>query len=81
MVKNKIFLQKEYHISFESINALPYYEYECLIDLVNNNIREEQKEQKKQNEQMQGWQNGIKYPKMSNMPAMPKMPTFNMPKF
>lgn len=81
MEKNKLFLSKEYHISFETINSLPYYEYECLIDLVNNNIREEQKEQKKQNEQMQGWQNGIKYPKMPNMPAMPKMPTFNMPKF
>ena len=83
LVKNKLFISKEYHIQPSEIDKLLYYEYEWILEEINKEAKEAEKRQKEQDK---------KYGSMGRMPnynsmmsnvgkSMPKMPSFSMPKF
>lgn len=53
---------------------MPFYEYEWLIEDINEIRKKEEEERRRQEKE----QNAYKPPKM---PSAPKMPTIRMPKF
>jgi len=88
LVKNKLYICREYHIQPSEIDRLPYYEYEWMLEEINLI----QKEQEKQNEAQQKEYDSMRssmnpnsmmknasssMPNMSNM----KMPQMKIPKF
>lgn len=83
MVKNKLIICKEYHVSFFDVSNLQFYEYEWMLDDIRENQKEKQSQaeaQEKQQQQMQKQMRSNPYGNMK-MPAMPSMPKISMPKF
>ena len=74
LAKNKLFICKDFNYSPEYIDKMPFYEYEWLIQDINEFRKKEDEERKKQEKE----QGGYKAPKM---PSMPKIPTVSIPKF
>ena len=56
---------------------MPFYEYEWLIQDINEFRKKEDEERKKQEKE----QGGYKAPKMPSTPKMPSMPKVSIPKF
>ncbi len=88
MVKNKLFICKEWNIQPSEIDRLPFYDYEFVCEQINIVQKEQEKQQKEQEKQYAGMQKSMNPTSMmnamkNNMPGMnmPKMPTMNMPKF
>ena len=88
MVKNKLFICKEWNIQPSEIDRLPFYDYEFVCEQINIVQKEQEKQQKEQEKQYVGMQKSMNPTSMmnamkNNMPgmSMPKMPTMNMPKF
>ena len=83
MVKNKLYICRDWHIQPSEIDRLVYFEYEYILQ----DINKENKEQEKRNkEDEKKYGNMGKLPNYNNMMNstshnMPKMPSFNMPKF
>lgn len=78
ILKNKLLLQKNFHLQEESINKWPYWLFEENIKIVNEIIEEENKEHEKQQEKQQtSTPNFDSSQMMRNMNNM----TSNMPKF
>lgn len=78
ILKNKLLLQKNFHLQEESINKWPYWLFEENIKIVNEIIEEENKEHEKQQEKQQtSTPNFDSNQMMRNMNNM----TSNMPKF
>jgi hypothetical protein len=50
LLKNKLLLQKHYHLQEESINHWPYWMFEENIKIVNEITEEEEKQRKKDEE-------------------------------
>lgn len=82
LVKNKLFICKEYHIQPSEIDRMVYFEYEYILE----DIKKEQKEAEKRNKEDEK-----KYGNMGKMPnynqmmssvgrSMPSLPSFSMPK-
>ena len=74
LAKNKLTICKEFHYSPEYIDKMPFYEYEWLIEDINEIRKKEEEERRRQEKE----QNAYKPPKM---PSAPKMPTIRMPRF
>ena len=74
LAKNKLHICKEFHYSPEYIDKMPFYEYEWLIEDINEYRKKEEEERKKQEKE----QNSYKPPKM---PSAPQLPTIRMPNF
>lgn len=82
LVRNKVHIAKNFHISPSEIEQLPYWEYEYMMKEMTDTIKKENEDHKKQEEQygdinsrvskMQ--RNGVQTPKM------PSMPSISMPK-
>jgi hypothetical protein len=78
ILKNKLLLQKNFHLQEESINKWPYWLFEENIKIVNEIIEEENKEHEKQRENQQtSTPNFDSNQMMRNMNNM----TSNIPKF
>jgi hypothetical protein len=76
LIKNKVGLSKNFNIAPSEIDRMYYWEYEYLLDEVNNNIKAENERNEKEN---------AKYgdPKSMMRSAhtmMPKTPSFNAPR-
>jgi hypothetical protein len=56
LLKNKLLLQKHYHVQEEAIDNWPFWMLEENISIVNELSDEEEKQRKKQEEQQQGSQ-------------------------
>ena len=82
LVKNKLYICKEYHIQPSEIDRLVYFEYEYMLE----DIKTEQKEAEKKNkEDEKKYGNLGKTPNynqlMNNVGrSMPTLPSFSMPK-
>ena len=80
LIKNKVGLAKNFYIAPSEIDRMYYWEYEYMLDEVNNNIKAENERQEKENAKY-----GDMSPKSmmrearSSMPHMPKSPSFSMP--
>ena len=83
LVRSKLIISRDYHIQPSEIDKMVYFEYEYILEDVN----EERKEQEKKNQEdekkygnLMGGMNPNSM--MRNMNKnMPSMPKFNMPKF
>ena len=89
MVRDKLYISKEYHIQPSEINAMPFYEYEQIKQEIHLIQKEEEKRQKEQektygNMNPSSMMNSMKSSMNNNFktisPNMSKMPNMNMPK-
>lgn len=82
LVKNEIYLVREYHLQPGEIHQMPMYIYEMWLEEINIIQKNEEKQREKEEKQQQA-----NMPKMPNFNSIknsfstPKMPTINMPKF
>lgn len=87
LVRNKLFICKEWHIQPSEIDRLPYYDYELICEEINIVQKEQEKKQQEQEKQYSGMQSSMNPNRMMNsmrnsMPGMkmPSLPTVSMPK-
>ena len=95
LIKNKIYIAREYHIQPSEIDKIPFYEYEIYLEQMNLIAKKQEEENKKQQEEyegmrssmnpakmMSGMKSSMSMPKMPTIssPSMPKMPTISIPK-
>ena len=80
LAKNKLYICKEYNYSPEYIDKMPFYEYEWLIQDINE-LRKKEDEERKKQEKGNSPYKPPKMPGMPKMPSMPKMPIISVPKF
>jgi hypothetical protein len=83
LVKNKLYICRDWHIQPSEIDRLVYFEYEYILQDIN---KENQEQEKRNKEDEKKYGNMGKLPNYNNMMNsashnMPKMPSFNMPKF
>jgi len=87
LVRNKLFICRDYHIQPSEIDRMAFYEYEYMLE----DVKQVQKEQEKENERQQKEHDSMRHsmnpntmmrnmsqsmPNMSNM----KLPTMTVPK-
>ena len=95
LIKNKIYIAREYHIQPSEIDKIPFYEYEIYLEQMNLIAKKQEEENKKQQEEYEGMRSsmnpakmmsdmksGMSMPTMPTIssPSMPKMPTISIPK-
>lgn len=73
LVKNKLYICRDYHIQPSEIDRMPYYEYEMYLDNINEIQKQQEEDQKKREKEQR-----MPSYKMPQMPAMPKV---SIPKF
>lgn len=88
MVKNKLFICKDWHIQPSEIDKLPFYEYEWLLESINKNNKEEAERHEQENKNYERMQSsyknpmsGFKMPNYGSGGSSFSMPSFSMPKF
>ncbi len=88
LVRNKLYICKEWHIQPSEIDKLPFYEYEQILEEIHIVQKEQEKQQKEQEKQYAGMNMNPKSMMNSMRNSMPsfntnsfKMPTVSMPKF
>ena len=86
MVKNELYICKEWHIQPSEINRLPYYEYEWILEDINEDHKEQEKRSKEEQKQYDSMKQSM--PNLNNMQrnigkSMPNMtlPKISIPKF
>ena len=80
LIKNKLYICKEYNIQFSEINKLPYYEYETILEEINV-IQKKYEKENENNSNMMNDMRPDKYAKsMTNSMSNFKMPTVKIPK-
>lgn len=83
LVKNKLYISKEWHIQPSEIDHLVYYEYEQILDEINEQNKEQEKRNKEEQKQYDSMRQSI--PNMNNMTKNfgqnMTLPKVNLPKF
>ena len=86
LIKNKIYIAKEYHIQPSEIDKIPFYEYEIYLEQMNLIAKKQEEENKKQQEEYEGMRSSMNPAKMMNninsgmsMPKMPSAPSMLAP--
>ena len=81
MVRNKLFICKEYHIQPSEIDKFSFYEYEIVLTEIKK-IQEEQEKERESHEKEMGKYNPKSMMRsMSSSMKPPQMPRVSMPKF
>lgn len=76
MVQNKLFICKEFHIQPSEIGRLPFYEYEYILEDINNYQKHQQEDEENRNKEYSEMYNNFKVPNMNQM----QMPKIDIPK-
>ena len=82
LVKNKLWIAKDWHIQPSEIDRLPYYEYEWMIEYINEDYKEQEKRSKEEQKQYDSMKKGM--PNMNNIMKgyqQPTLPKISLPKF
>lgn len=86
LVKNKLWIAKDWHICPSEIDKLVYYEYEWMLEEINDHNKEQEKKSKEEQKQYDSMKQSM--PNLSNMTrsmqkGMPNMtlPKVSIPKF
>lgn len=83
LVRNKLYICKDFHIQPSEIDRMWYFEYEQILKEINAHIKEQEKQNEEQQKQYGNLQKNMNPSSMMNsmkMPSMSKMPTISMPK-
>jgi len=81
LVKNKLYICRDYHIQPSEIERMPFYEYEYMLEDINQINKEQEEQNKQQNEDMESMRNSMNPKNMMSSMKMPSMPKINIPKF
>ena len=82
LIKNKVSLSKNFYIAPSEIDRMYYWEYEYLLEEVNNNIKtENEKNEKEYSKYGNMSPNSMMKNAQSQMPRMPSMNIPKMPSF
>lgn len=83
MVRNKLYICKEYHIQPSEIDKMVFFEYEYMLEDINKEQKEQEKKNKEDEKKYAALNKTPNYNSMmSNVGrSMPKLPSFSMPKF
>lgn len=79
LIKNKVGLSKNFNIAPSEIDRMYYWEYEYMLDEVNNNIKSENEKSEKENQKYNNFNtSSMMRNAKSQMPKIniPKMPSF-----
>ena len=86
LIKNKIYIAKEYHIQPSEVDKMPFYEYEIYLEQMNLIAKKQEEENKKQQEEYDNMRSSMNPAKMMNnmnsgmsMPKMPSAPSMSAP--
>lgn len=84
LAKNKLYICKEWHIQPSEIDRMVYFEYEWMLDDINEDHKEQEKRSKEEQKQYDSMKKGM--PNMNNMmnnigKNMPQLPKVSLPKF
>ena len=81
LVRNKLYICKEYHIQPSEIDNLVYFEYEYMLEDINKEQKEQEKKNKDDEKKYAGLGRTPNYNSMMNNVgrSMPKLPNFSMP--
>lgn len=85
MIKNRLYICKDYHLQPSEIDKMPYYEYEIILEEIKAIQKDQEKENKRQEEEHARMQKTFNPNSMMNsmnrsMPNM-SLPKVNIPKF
>ena len=82
LVRNKLYICKEYHIQPSEIDRMMYFDYETMLEEIKQIQTNQEKENEKQQEQYDKMQSSMNPGSMMRNMQMPKMqmPSFSMPK-
>lgn len=82
LVRNKLYICKEYHIQPSEIDRMMYFDYETMLEEIKQIQTNQEKENEKQQEQYDKMQSSMNPASMMRNMQMPKMqmPSFSMPK-
>lgn len=76
LVKNKLYICKEYHIQPSEVDRMIFFEYEYMLDDIKG-IQDQEKEEREKQERGEG---AYKTPKMPDMNSMKSsMPNYSAP--
>jgi hypothetical protein len=81
LAKSKLYICKDWHIQPSEIDKLPYYEYEWMIEYINEDYKEQEKRSKEEQKQYDSMKNGM--PNMNNIMKgyqQPTLPKISLPK-
>ena len=81
LAKSKLYICRDWHIQPSEIDKLPYYEYEWMIEYINEDYKEQEKRSKEEQKQYDSMKKGM--PNMNNMMKgyqQPTLPKINLPK-
>lgn len=83
MVRNKLYICKEYHIQPSEIDKMVFFEYEYMLEDINKEQKEQEKKNKEDEKKYAALNKTPTYNSMMNNVgrSMPKLPSFSMPKF
>ena len=82
LAKSKLYICKDWHIQPSEIDRLPYYEYEWMIEYINEDYKEQEKRSKEEQKQYDSMKKGM--PNMNNIMKgyqQPTLPKISLPKF
>lgn len=87
LAKNKLYICKEWHIQPSEIDKTVYYEYEWMLDSINEDHKEQEKRSKEEQKQYDSMKKSM--PNMNNMNNImknagahaPTLPKISLPKF
>lgn len=85
MMKNFLYICKDYHIQPSEINQMPYYQYEIYLEEIKAIQKQQEKENERQEKEQAHMMKGMNPNSMMssinrNVPNM-SMPKINVPKF
>ncbi len=83
LVKNKLYIAKEWHIQPSEVDQFVYYEYEQMLDEINEQNKEAEKQQQEEQKRYESMQKGL--PNMNNLShnigKQMTLPKMSIPKF
>lgn len=83
LVRNKLTISRDYHIQPSEIDKMVYFEYEYILEDINEERKEQEKRNQEEEKKYSNLTSGMNQNSMMrnisrNMPSMPKV---SMPKF
>jgi len=66
LVKNKLYICKEYHIQPSELDILPFYEYEWILEEINILQKDQEEQNKSQQDEYDNMKSSMNFGKMMN---------------
>lgn len=80
LVRNKLYISKEYHIQPSEVDKFVYYEYEWILEEIKILQKEQEQQQEQHDKDMGSLRQNMDPGRMMNNMKMPNMGSMSMPK-